>query len=343
MKRFLLFFSLIFIIAGIGLFGCSSGKKGKQKFLNGAGASFPYPLYATWANEYYKVTGVRINYQSIGSGGGIQQIIHRTVDFGASDKPLPPKDIEKYNLLQFPTVIGAIVPVVNLPELKGKHLVLTGKIIADIYLGKIKWWDDPAIKALNRWVKLPHKKIVPVYRADGSGSTAIFTHYLSQVSPEWKKEVGFGTAVGWKVGIGAKGNEGVSNYVKQTPYSIGYVEYAYAFQNKLDYVAMKNKAGNVVYPSEESIKAAAASGNLDPNKHFYVWLTNAPGKDAWPIVGATYILLAREKKNVDKEVVKFFNWAYTHGDKIAERLTYVPLPLKVKNKVRAYWKRYGIF
>jgi len=324
------------------LAGCSSNNK-KGTFINGAGASFPYPLYATWANEYYKLTGIRINYQSIGSGGGIQQIIKRTVDFGASDRPLPPKDIEKYNLLQFPTVIGAIVPVVNLPELKGRHLILDGKTLAKIYLGEIEWWDSPEIKRLNPGIKLPHKKIVVVYRADGSGSTAIFTHYLSQVSKKWKKEVGYGTAVGWKVGIGAKGNEGVSGYVKQTPYSIGYVEYAYAFQNKLDYVAMKNRAGKVVYPSEDSIKAAAASGNLDPAKHFYVWLTNAPGKNAWPIVGATYILLAREKKKVDREVVKFFNWAYTHGDKIAEHLTYVPLPLKVKNEIRAYWKKYGIF
>ncbi|NPA39902.1 MAG: phosphate ABC transporter substrate-binding protein PstS [Thermodesulfobacteria bacterium] len=340
MKRFVWF--LVIMIAVFSLWSCS--KKGKkEKFLNGAGASFPYPLYATWANEYYKLTGVKINYQSIGSGGGIQQIIKRTVDFGASDRPLPPQEVEKYKLLQFPTVIGAIVPVVNIPELKGKHLVLDGETLCEIYLGKIKKWNDPKIAKLNPGIKLPDKKITPVYRADGSGTTAIFTHYLSQACAEWKKEIGYGTAVHWKVGIGAKGNEGVSNYVKQTPYSIGYVEYAYAFQNHLNFVTMKNKAGKVVYPSEDSIKAAARTGNLDPSKHFYVWLTDAPGKNAWPIVGATYILLARERKQVDKEVVKFFDWAYSHGDKIAEKLTYVPLPKEVKQKIRAYWKKYGIY
>ena len=336
---------LIFILGILILFfsGCSSKTKKEKKFLNGAGASFPYPLYATWASEYYKLTGIRINYQSIGSGGGIQQIIKRTVDFGASDKPLKPEFIEKHRLLQFPTVMGGVVPVVNLPELKGKHLVLDGKTLCKIYLGKITKWNDPEIQKLNPGVKLPDKKITPVYRADGSGTTAIFTHYLSQVCEEWKKEVGFGTSVSWKVGMGAKGNEGVSNYVKQTPYSIGYVEYAYAYQNHLNYVALKNSQGNVVLPSEETIKNAGKSAKPDPAKHFYLWLTNAPGKNAWPIVGLTYILLARERPKINKEVVKFFDWAYKNGDKIAEKLTYVPLPEEVKEKIRAYWKKYHIY
>jgi len=343
MKKIWFLLSIIFILGLVGCKGAPKGEKEAKKFLNGAGASFPYPLYATWASEYYKITGIRINYQSIGSGGGIQQIIKKTVDFGASDKPLTPEEVEKHNLLQFPTVIGAIVPVVNIPEIKGHHLVLDGKSLCEIYLGKITKWNDPKIKALNPELNLPDKKITVVYRSDGSGTTAIFTHYLSQVCASWKKEIGFGTAVKWKVGIGAKGNEGVSNYVKQTPYSIGYVEYAYAFQNKLNCVALKNAKGKIVLPSEEAIKEAAKTGNLNPKKHFYVWLTNAPGEKAWPIVGATYILLAKDKPAVSKEVVKFFDWAFKNGDEIAKRLTYVPLPQEVKETIRTYWKQNNLY
>ncbi|MCD6489423.1 MAG: phosphate ABC transporter substrate-binding protein PstS, partial [Thermodesulfobacterium sp.] len=230
MKKIIWILSFFIIFA---IYSCkkTSEKTEVEKFLNGAGASFPYPLYANWAAEYYKLTGIKINYQSIGSGGGIRQVAEKTVDFGASDMPLPPEEVENKKLLQFPTVIGAIVPVVNLPEVKNFHLILDGKTLCGIYLGKITKWNDPRIKALNPELELPANSITPVYRSDASGTTAIFTKYLSQVCNDWKKEVGFGTAVKWPIGIGAKGNEGVANYVKRTPYTIGYVEIAYAVQN----------------------------------------------------------------------------------------------------------------
>ncbi|WP_038057621.1 phosphate ABC transporter substrate-binding protein PstS [Thermodesulfobacterium hydrogeniphilum] len=343
MKKIILL--LFCLIISLGLTACKEKKEeaSHKKFLNGAGASFPYPLYANWADKYYKLTGIKINYQSIGSGGGIRQIIERTVDFGASDKPLTPQEIEKNKLLQFPTVIGAVVPVINLPELKRNSLVLDGETLCKIFLGKITKWNDPEIKKLNPDIKLPDKNITPVYRSDGSGTTAIFTHYLSQVCPAWKKEIGFGTSVKWKTGIGAKGNEGVSNYIKRTPYTIGYVEYAYAFQNKLTCIGLKNSKGNIVAPEEKTIKEAAKTVDLDPKKHFYAWLTNAPGEKAWPITGATYILLAKDNLKINKDVVKFFDWAFKHGDKIAKKLTYVPLPEEVKEKIRNYWKQNQIY
>ena len=336
----LLSLSIIFSI-----FACkkTSEKPEVKKFLNGAGASFPYPLYANWANEYYKLTGIKINYQSIGSGGGIRQIIEKTVDFGASDIPLKPEEVESKKLLQFPTVVGAVVPVVNLPELKTSNLTLDGEILCEIYLGKITKWNDPRIKDLNPGIKFPESSITPVYRSDASGTTAIFTKYLNEVCRAWKNKVGFGTAVNWPVGIGAKGNEGVANYVKRTPYTIGYVEIAYAVQNKLSYVKLKNSSGNIVEPRKENIKEAILFADLDPSKHFYTWLTNTPGKLAWPIVGASYILLSRDKEDTNKEVVKFFDWAFKNGDKIAEDLTYVPLPEEIKEKIRNYWKKYKIY
>ncbi|MBO8144173.1 MAG: phosphate ABC transporter substrate-binding protein PstS [Thermodesulfobacterium sp.] len=342
MRKIIWILSFFIIFA---IYGCkkASERTEVKKFLNGAGASFPYPLYANWAAGYYKLTGIKINYQSIGSGGGIRQIAEKTVDFGASDMPLPPEEVESKKLLQFPTVIGAIVPVVNLPEVKNSHLILDGKTLCGIYLGEIIKWNDPRIKALNPELELPANSITPVYRADASGTTAIFTKYLSQVCNDWKKEVGFGTAVKWPIGIGAKGNEGVANYVKRTPYTIGYVEIAYAVQNRLFYVRLKNSAGNVVEPEEKNIKEATLYSSLDPSKHFYAWLTNAPGKEAWPIVGATYILLSREKKDTNKEVIKFFDWAFKNGDQVAENLTYVPLPEEIKEKIRFYWKKYEIY
>lgn len=336
----LLGFFLIWVVL-LGFYGCKGrGEKPSKpsKFINGAGASFPYILYANWANEYYKLTGVKINYQSIGSGGGIRQIIEKTVDFGATDKPLTPKEVEENKLIQFPTVIGGVVPVVNIPDIKEKSLVLDGKTLCYIFLGKIKKFNDPEIKKLNPDLVLPDKEILVVYRADGSGTTAIFTHYLSQVCTEWKKEVGTGTSVSWKTGVGAKGNEGVSNYVKKTPYTIGYIEYAYALQNKLSMVSLKNASGAVVAPSEESFKEAAKSADLDPKKHFYAWITNAPGEKAWPITGLTYILLSKDKEEVNKEVVKFFEWAFKQGDAIAVRLAYVPLPEEIKTKIYKYWE-----
>jgi phosphate transport system substrate-binding protein len=340
-KLYSLTFALAFLLASLLLLLSSSLRAGEV--INGAGATFPYPIYAKWAYEYEKATGNKVNYQSIGSGGGIRQITERTVDFGASDMPLKPEELENKKLLQFPTVIGGVVLAYNIPELRGQHIVLDGQTICHIYLGKIKTWDDPAIKALNPKANLPSKPITPVFRSDGSGTTAIFTHYLTQVCSEWAKEVGYGTSVNFRVGLSGKGNEGVANYVKRTPYAIGYVEYAYALQNKLDFAHIKNRAGNVVKPDDTTFKEAAATADLDPKKHFYTWLTDAPGKNAYPITGATFILLAKDRPEGSKKAVKFFDWAFQHGDQMALDLEYVPLPQSVKDKIRAYWKAHGIY
>jgi phosphate transport system substrate-binding protein len=310
--------------------------------LNGAGATFPYPVYSAWAFDYNKATGVQINYQSIGSGGGIRQITERTVDFGASDAPLPPEKLAKDNLLQFPAVIGGVVPVVNITGVKAGEMRLDSEAISKIFLGEIKYWDDNKIKALNPKVKLSHDEITVVHRSDGSGTTAVFTEYLNGVSPDWKKKVGAGTAVEWPVGIGGKGNEGVANYTKRTANSIGYVEFAYAEQNKLTFTLLKNFAGTFVVPSFDAFEDAADTGTFDPQKHFYLWLVNAPGKNSWPIAGATFILLAKEKTDANKNVVKFYDWAFRNGDAKAKELTYVPLPKSLKDKIRAYWKANGI-
>ena len=312
------------------------------ELLNGAGATFPYPVYSAWAFEYNKVTGVQLNYQSIGSGGGIRQITERTVDFGASDAPLTPEQLEKDRLLQFPAVMGGVVPVVTIPGVKAGELKLDSNAVCNIYLGELKYWDDTTIKSLNPRVNLPHSEINVVHRSDGSGTTAIFTNYLSGVCPEWKNKVGAGTSVKWPVGIGGKGNEGVANYTKRTPNSIGYVEFAYAEQNKLAYTLLKNPAGNFVEPNFKTFEDAAATANFDPKKHFDLWLVNAPGKHAWPIAGATFILLAKEKTDSNKKVVKFFDWDFKNGDKKAKELVYVPLPKTLKDKIRAYWKANGI-
>jgi phosphate transport system substrate-binding protein len=312
------------------------------EMLNGAGATFPYPVYSAWAFDYNKVTGLQLNYQSIGSGGGIKQISARTVDFGASDKPLTPEELAKNSLLQFPAVMGGVVPVVNISGVKAGALKLDADSLCKIYLGDIKYWDDKEIKSLNPKLRLSHDEITVVHRSDGSGTTAIFTTYLGEVCPAWKSRVGAGTSVKWPVGIGGKGNEGVANYTKRQNNSIGYVEFAYAEQNKLAYALLKNSAGNFVKPSFDTFEGAAATGNFDPKKDFYLWLVNAPGKDAWPIAGATFILLAREKPQSNKQVVKFYDWAFNHGDKKAKELVYVPLPASLKNKIRAYWKEHGI-
>ena len=312
------------------------------ELLNGAGATFPYPVYSAWAFEYNKVTGAQLNYQSIGSGGGIRQITERTVDFGASDAPLTPEQLEKDRLLQFPAVMGGVVPVVTIPGVKAGELKLDSNAVCNIYLGELKYWDDTTIKSLNPRVNLPHSEINVVHRSDGSGTTAIFTNYLSGVCPEWKNKVGAGTSVKWPVGIGGKGNEGVANYTKRTPNSIGYVEFAYAEQNKLAYTLLKNPAGNFVEPNFKTFEDAAATANFDPKKHFDLWLVNAPGKHAWPIAGATFILLAKEKTDSNRKVVKFFDWDFKNGDKKAKELVYVPLPKTLKDKIRAYWKANGI-
>lgn len=306
--------------------------------LNGAGATFPYPVYSAWAYEYNKLTGVKLNYQSIGSGGGIRQIVNRTVDFGASDNVLTPKDLNKDNLLQFPAVIGGVVIVVNIPGVKAGELKLDSEAVCKIFLGEIKNWSDKKIKDMNPKLNLPDKKITVVHRSDGSGTTAIFTHYLSSACAGWKDKVGFGTSVKWPVGIGGKGNEGVANYVKRTPNSIGYVEFAYAKQNKLTHTLLKNPAGNFVEPSFDTFEDAAATADFNGKNHFATWLTNAPGKNSWPIAGATFILLAKEKKDSNMKTVKFFDWAFKNGDAKAKELIYVPLPKSLKDKIRAYWK-----
>ena len=313
-----------------------------EELLNGAGATFPYPLYSAWANEYYKATGIKLNYQPIGSGGGIKHITERTVDFGASDKPLKPEELAKDNLLQFPAVIGGVVPVVNIPGIKAGELKLDHEVVCKIYMGKITNWNDEAIKKLNPSVSLPNSEITVVHRSDYSGTTAMFTYYLSGVCPAWKDKVGYGTSVNWPAGIGANGNGGVASYVQKVANSIGYVEFAYAKQNNLTYTMLKNSAGQFVEPSFESFEDAASTANFDPSKHFYLWLTNAPGKKSWPIAGATFILLAKEKKDSNVKVVKFYDWAFKNGDNIAKELIYVPLPKSLKTEIEGYWKSNGI-
>ncbi|MFZ9438703.1 MAG: phosphate ABC transporter substrate-binding protein PstS [Hylemonella sp.] len=305
--------------------------------VTGAGASFPAPLYAKWASDYYKSTGQKINYQSVGSGAGIKQIDGKTVDFGASDMPLKDDDLAKKGQLQFPTVIGGVVPVVNIKGIGDGQLKLNGEVLANIYLGKINKWSDPAIKALNPGLNLPDAAIAAVRRADGSGTTFIFTNYLSQVSPDWKSKVGEGTAVNWPTGAGGKGNEGVAAFVGRLPNSIGYVEYAYVKQNKMNYVLLQNKTGNFVAPSDTAFKAAAAGANW--SKSFYQILTDQPGKDAWPMTGATFILMhkVQDKPAQAAAVLKFFAWAYQNGDKTADDLDYVPMPASVKSVISKSW------
>jgi phosphate transport system substrate-binding protein len=305
--------------------------------VTGAGATFPAPLYAKWASDYSNATKVKVNYQSVGSGAGIKQIKAKTVDFGASDMPLVDADLAKDGLVQFPTVIGGVVPVVNVKGIQPGQLKMTGEVLGNIYLGKITRWNDAAITALNPGVALPDAPIAPVRRADGSGTTFIFTNYLSKVNAEWKSQVGEGTAVNWPTGAGGKGNEGVSAFVQRLPNSIGYVEYAYAKQNRMSHVMMKNAAGNFVGPDDSTFKAAAASA--DWNKSFYQILTQQPGKDAWPLTGATFILMhkSQDKPEQAAAALKFFDWAYANGDTAAANLEYVPLPANVKDLVRKQW------
>lgn len=305
--------------------------------VTGAGASFPAPLYSKWAADYNKATGVRINYQSVGSGAGLRQIEAKTVDFGASDAPLKDDELAKKGLMQFPTVIGGVIPVVNIRGIAPGQLRLNGPVLGDIYLGKIAKWNDPAIKALNPTLPLPDAAIAPVRRADGSGTSFIFTNYLSKVNPEWKSKVGEGTAVNWPVGAGGKGNEGVAAFVGRLPNSIGYVEYAYVKQNKMTYALMQNSAGTFVAPDDTSFKAAAAGA--DWSKSFYQILTEQPGKDSWPITGATFILMqkAQDKPEQAAATLKFFQWAYKNGDETAGSLDYVPMPAAVKTAIEKAW------
>ena len=309
--------------------------------ISGAGATFPYPIYAKWAEAYAAKTGLKMNYHSIGSGGGIKQITAKTVDFGASDMPLKPADLEKDGLTQFPMVMGGVVPVINVPGITAGQLKLDGKALADIYLGKIAKWNDPAIAALNSGLKLPDLAIAPVYRSDGSGTTFIFTHYLSEVSPEWKDKVGENTSVQFPTGLGGKGNEGVSAMASRTAGAIGYVEYAYAKQNKLTYTLLRNKDGQFVSPDSTAFRAAAANADWSKAQDFNLLLTNQPGKDSWPITGATFILMHKQqnKPDIAREVINFFAWAYQNGGKLAEELDYVPMPENVVKLVEQNWQQ----
>lgn len=309
--------------------------------ISGAGATFPYPIYAKWAESYANKTGIKMNYQSIGSGGGIKQIEAKTVDFGASDAPLKPEDLKKHGLMQFPMIMGGVVPVVNVQGVKPGELKLSGPVLADIYLGKINKWNDKAIKQLNPNVKLPGKAITVVHRSDGSGTTWIFTNYLSKVSKDWAKKVGNEKSVAWPVGIGGKGNEGVASYVSHTRNSIGYVEYAYALQNKMTYAQLRNRAGNYVKPNTASFQAAAANANWKDAPGFYMVLTDQPGKASWPITGASFILVYKNQKQPEtaKDVLKFFDWSYHHGGKLAEQLDYVPMPTQVVSLVEKTWQQ----
>jgi phosphate transport system substrate-binding protein len=306
--------------------------------VTGAGSSFAAPIYSKWAEAYAKTTSNKINYQSVGSGAGIKQIKAKTVDFGASDMPLKDDELEAAGLVQFPTVMGGVVPVINVAGVKPGQLKLTGTVLADIYAGKVTKWNSPEIAALNPGVTLPDAVIATVHRADGSGTSFIFTNYLSKVNAEWKAKIGEGTTVAWPgSGVGGKGNEGVAQYVQRLPNSIGYVEYAYAKQNKMDYVQLKNQAGNYVEPDDSTFKAAAAAA--DWSKTFYQVLTDEPGKDAWPITGATFVLLhkAQDKPAQGAAVLKFFDWAYANGDKAAAELDYVSLPDPLKAQIRKQW------
>ena len=306
-----------------------------------SGGNFPYPLYAKWAEAYKAKTGIGLNYQAIGSGGGIKQIVAKTVDFGASDMPLKKEDLDKDGLQQFPTVMGGVVLAINIQGVETAKLKLNGNVLAEIYLGNVKKWNDPAIANLNPDMKLPDEEITVVHRSDGSGTTFIFTNYLSKVSPAWKEKVGNDVSVSWPVGVGGKGNPGVASYVQQVKSSIGYVEYAYALENKMPYTLMQNHEGEFVKPEESTFQAAADGANWNDAPDFYMILTDEPGKNSWPITGATFILMHKEQDNSDraKEVLKFFQWAYNNGGKMASDLVYVPMPSSVAKLIEDSWKQ----
>ena len=307
--------------------------------VTGAGASFVYPAMSKWSADYHAATGHKVNYQSIGSGGGIAQIKAATVDFGSSDAPLKPEDLKASGLVQFPSVMGGIVPVVNLAGIAPGQLKLTGELLADIFLGKIKAWNDPGIAALNPGVTLPATRITVVHRSDGSGTTFNFVNYLSKVSPEWKTKVGEGTSVRWPTGVGGKGNEGVAAYTRQIKGAIGYVELSYALVNKLGHTQLRNASGAYVQPTGESIAAAAASAEWSSVEDFSLVLTNAPGADAWPIAATNFMLMHRVPKDAarSKQAREFFDWVYDNGDDAATKLGYVPLPEELVAQIEAYW------
>jgi len=331
-------------VAALSIFALATLGQAQSLSVNGAGATFPYPVYSQWVHKYYELNGVKINYQGIGSGGGIAQTKAKTVDFGGTDEPLKPEDLEKAGLVQFPTVMGGVVPVINVPGIETGKLKLDGPTLAAIFLGKISKWDDPAIKSLNPEVKLPSQAIVVAHRTDGSGTTFIFTSYLAAVSPEFKEKVGAGKAVKWPApnSVGGKGNEGVAGQVKAVNGAIGYVEYAYAFQNKIPYALLKNKDGKFLAPSIETFQAAAANADWSKApKGFSLMLNNQPGEKSWPIVGATFIMVYKDyaDANKGKGILKFFDWAYAHGDDMAKNLHYVPLPDNLVKLIEAEWAK----
>ncbi|MDP2983365.1 MAG: phosphate ABC transporter substrate-binding protein PstS [Candidatus Latescibacter sp.] len=309
--------------------------------LNGAGATFPYPLYSQWAFQYNKITGMELNYQSIGSGGGIQQIKAKTVDFGASDAPLTKEELAQSGLIQFPMIMGGVALVVNVEGIKPGQMRLTPEVLADIFLGKIKNWNDPAVKAINPGVNLPNRAITVVHRSDGSGTTWIFTNYLDKVSPEWHSKVGTDKAVAWPVGVAGKGNEGVAAYVTRILGSIGYVEFAYALTNKMAHTQLKNSAGEFLQPTTATFQAAAANADWKNAPGFYMVLTNQPGKQSWPITGASFILIYKEQKDqkMAGSMFNFFDWCFRNGGETARKLFYVPMPDQVVKLVEERWAK----
>lgn len=307
-----------------------------QNNINGAGATFPYAAYSAWAYGYSAQTKIKVNYQGIGSGGGIKQILAKTVDFGASDEPMSREDLEKNELLQFPAIIGGVVIVVNIDGVAENTLTLNSDIIAGIFMGKITKWNDPEIVAINKGIKLPNADITVVHRSDSSGTTAMFTNYLAGASDEWATKMGKGKTVNWATGVGGKGNDGVAGYVKQIKNSIGYVEFAYASQNKIAYTKLVNKAGKVVSPTIATFSAAASGAKWDRNSGYSLWMTNSDGDNSWPIAGASFILLRKDSPEKSMNAFKFFDWSFANGDETAKKLFYVPLPQELKNDIRDY-------
>jgi phosphate transport system substrate-binding protein len=326
-------------VAAIALVAAAFSGNAPAVEATGAGSTFVYPVLSKWSADYAKQTGTRINYQSIGSGGGIAQIKAGTVDFGASDKPLPPAELQKAGLAQFPLVIGGVVPVVNIAGVKPGQIRFTGPLLADIFLGRITRWNDPAIAAVNPGLALPDARITVVHRSDGSGTTFNWVNYLSKVSPEWKARVGEGTSVNWPVGIGGKGNEGVAAYTKQIRNAIGYVELSYALQNNMSYGAVRNRAGNFIVPSEETFQAAAASADWKNAKDFNLVITDAPGADAYPVAATVFVMMYRQPKVAGraKAAKEFFRWSLMNGQAQAKALDYVPLPPALVRQIETYW------
>lgn len=322
------------------LLGANISFAASDSIINGAGATFPYPIYAKWASEYEKSTGKRLNYQAIGSGGGIKQIKAKTVDFGASDAPLENEELEESGLIQFPTVMGGVVPVINLSGVNPGELKLTGEILADIYMGQITDWQDTRIVDLNPELNIPKEKITVVHRSDGSGTTFIYTDYLSKVNSQWKEKFGTAKDVAWATGVGGKGNQGVASYVQRIKGGIGYVEYAYALQNNMSHVQLQNQSGQFLEPNLNTFKAAAANANWADVSNYNVILTDQPGEDSWPITGASFVLLNKNPTNAKQtvEVLEFFNWAYKNGQQMASELDYVSIPDSVINMVEETWQ-----